>query len=689
MPDPITNSRRVALLNSLGLLSFSPDPSLDRLARVAAKSVRVPMAVVTLLSGDRQINKARVGIDDPDTPLTDAFCVCALDSPELLEVQDALADVRFAGSCLVTGPASVRSYAGQPIIVGGIVLGTVCVMDVVARHYDASERAVLTDLSGLVTDLIQVRLEQLLRQREEQRAFECAAAAGEWLWETDAEHRVTWLAGDYDGEAGKLAGDTLGQAVVDHPLLDWLGNPRKPEMYLSAYFQARQSFHSALTSVGHGQFTRLVERNGTPFIDGDNAFAGFRGSSRDVTDRVRAEIRALDSDAAIRASNSKTEFLSRVSHELRTPLNAILGFAQLMLLDGSKEGRPSAPQRQRLEHIRVAGQQLLALINDMLDLARIEHGRADLCRVPVDVYESINKAIAILSPLATEKRVGLRSLLKPAEFAVIADERALFQVLLNLMSNAVKYNRPGGLVTLRLEVVETTTRLFVEDNGLGISESRMTELFQPFKRLGAQGSMVEGSGLGLVICKALVEEMGGELVVSSVEGVGTSVEVRLASALPRSTSEQAQEAGPADLTGAPSGVARKVLYVEDNPVNVILLEQLFAAEPAWTLLSAADGRTGIEAAASSHPDLILVDMHLPDMNGLQVLWALRDRRLVPERGCIALSADAMPEQLRLALDAGFDAYWTKPLDLRATLQKLRALLNAPASMDVGAPQDAG
>ncbi len=354
MPDPVTNSRRLALLNSLDLLSYSSDPSLDRLARIAAKSVRVPMAIVTLLSRDRQINKARVGIDDPDTPLTDAFCVCALDSPELLEVQDALADVRFADSCLVTGPTSVRSYAGQPIVVEGIVLGTVCVMDVVVRRYDADERAVLVDLCGLVTDLIQVRLEQLLRHREEQRAFECAAAAGEWLWETDAEHRITWLAGGHDCEAGKLAGDTLGQTMVDGPLLDWLGNPRKPEMRLSACFQALQPFNSSLTSVGHGHLARLVERSGTPFLDGNNAFAGFRGSSRDVTDRVRAEIRALDSDAAIRASKSKTEFLSRVSHELRTPLNAILGFAQLMLFDVSEEGRPTAPQRERLEHIRVA-----------------------------------------------------------------------------------------------------------------------------------------------------------------------------------------------------------------------------------------------------------------------------------------------------------------------------------------------
>src|SRR5690606_9902118 len=398
-----------------------------------------------------------------------------------------------------------------------------------------------------------------------------------------------------------------------------------------------------------------------------------------ATDALEDVARSAALDVVTRASQSKSEFLSRVSHELRTPLNAILGFGQLMLMDDDENGYWDSSQRERLEAIRLAGQQLLLLTNDMLDLARIEQGRVRIDMEMVDVNALVCSSELLLRPSAIDNRIEVRNIHKNGECFVMADERALSQVLLNLISNAIKYNQPGGLVTVHTDIQSDDVVIVVEDNGLGMSEAQLVDLFQPFNRLGAELSITPGSGLGLVISKALVELMGGAMQVRSLIGVGTTMEIHLPQTDSFSHAPAAGGIASETVGRTPTIVVpRAVIYVEDNSVNALIMKQLFALEPAWELSIAATGEMGIALAVSLGPDLIILDMQLSVMTGLQVFAALQAKNLLPAKGCIALSADAMPDHIHCALDAGFVQYWTKPLELRQTMQKLRELL-APDS----------
>ena len=663
MPSPTVNAQRFRILEALDLLDPSPDAPLDRFVRIAARAADAPIALVTFVGPHHQVNKASLGLDDPTTPLADAFCVHALDGPALLEVPDALQDERFAHSALVTGPPGVRSYAGQPIVFEGIVLGTVCVLDRVPRRFTEADREVLADLSGLVSDLLARRHEQRLRRLQEQRAFDCAAAAGEWLWETDPAQRVTWMAGRFDDEVGRSAGDRVGETMVDRDVLDGLGRPVAPPLTLAQLMQRREPFRGIVAMLDGVASPRYIERNASPLFDEADGFQGFRGSCREVTDRVHAEQLALEADAARRANRSRSEFLSRVSHELRTPLNAVLGFTQMMLLDDTPDAAPTPVQRERLDIVLQAGQRLLALIDDVLDIGRIEQGGRALSPAAVDVHAAVQDALALLQPECDARSVTLCNLVEPRACVVRADGRALVQVLLTAMSNGVKYNRAGGRVTVRVQPGDPAC-IVVEDDGPGLDASQLAQLYEPFNRLGAESGTVPGSGLGLVIGKSLVERMHGTLEVSSVAGAGTSVRI----ALPRA---------PASNAGAPPPEQRgrrTVLYVEDNTVNAMLMEQLFEEEPAWRLLVASSGQAAIDVASVTPCDLVLVDMNLGDMTGLEVVRALRERGVQPRMGFIAVSADAFAEQVRAATDFGLAAYWTKPLDLREAMRRLRDLL---------------
>lgn len=386
---------------------------------------------------------------------------------------------------------------------------------------------------------------------------------------------------------------------------------------------------------------------------------------------------SVELDVVTRASQSKSEFLSRVSHELRTPLNAILGFGHLMLMDDDECGYLDPAQRERLEAIRLAGQQLLALTDDMLDLARIERGRVRIDMRMMDVDTAVRSSETLLRPNALERNIEVRNLCVGNECRVMADERALGQVLLNLISNAIKYNRPGGWVKVHTEIQRDELLIAVEDNGLGMSPAQLADLFQPFNRLGAELGPMPGCGLGLVISKALVELMGGKLAVRSVEGGGTTMEIRLSNvAVPDSPPPDSPPPAPAAVASAPITATRTVLYVEDNAVNAMVMKQLFAIEPAWSLSIVATGQAGIDLAMAQRPNLIILDMQLPDMTGLEILVALQQKNIFPPQGFIALSADALPAQIAMALKAGFSQYWTKPLDMRHTMTSLREVLKA-------------
>ncbi|HEY0455988.1 MAG TPA: ATP-binding protein [Verrucomicrobiae bacterium] len=408
--------------------------------------------------------------------------------------------------------------------------------------------------------------------------------------------------------------------------------------------------------------------------------------STEINERKQAEAALQKAkEEAERANSAKSEFLSRMSHELRTPMNAILGFAQLLEMDNL-----TANQREGVTHILKGGRHLLALINEVLDIARIESGRLSLSPEPVRVSEVLQETLDLVKPLAAEKNVQLNGAeLVDCKYYVQADRQRLRQVMLNLLSNAVKYNRPGGTVTIgcseisthpatdALPDIATPQRLsiIVADTGQGIPPERLDRLFSPFERLGAENSTVEGTGLGLALSKRLVEAMGGKLGVESVAGRGSvfSFELNLVA-----NPEQHQlKHGTVHISRTinSQAQARSVLYIEDNLSNLKLIEQVLTRRPGIELKTAMQGGLGISAAAEHRPEAILLDMNLPDMNGFEVLTKLRKDARTASIPVIVISADAMQSQVNRLLQAGAHAYLTKPIDVIKFLEVLDQALN--------------
>ncbi len=385
----------------------------------------------------------------------------------------------------------------------------------------------------------------------------------------------------------------------------------------------------------------------------------------EVTERRRAETEA---EAANRA---KSEFLSRMSHELRTPLNAILGFAQLLQMDAQ-----TPEQRESVAHILKGGRHLLDLINEVLDIARIESGRLHLSPEPVPVGELLREALDLMRPLASERGIRLDLGAVPAEDGhVLADRQRLKQTVLNLISNAVKYNREGGKITVACaEGPGARLRIRVTDTGPGIPAAFQARLFTPFDRLGAEQRGPEGTGLGLALSKRLVEAMGGMLGVESAVGEGSTFWVEL----PLTASPEERLGGvpaePVAVESAPRP-AVTILYVEDNLSNLRLVERVLARRPEVTLLPAMQGRLGLDLAREHRPALILLDLHLPDVPGYEVLRHLQGDPRTRDIPVIVISADATPGQVQRLKDSGARAYLTKPLDVKELLALLDALVN--------------
>ena len=391
----------------------------------------------------------------------------------------------------------------------------------------------------------------------------------------------------------------------------------------------------------------------------------------DVGERRRAQEALAAAQAAERASQAKTEFLSRMSHELRTPLNAMLGFAQLLRVD--PQHPLSSSQRQKVDHIERAGAHLLAMLTEVLDLSRIEAGSLPMQLQPLAVSQALDEAAALVSHQARDAGLGLRVMPANPQWQVVADQVRLRQVLVNLLSNGIKYNRPGGWVQLEAQAIGDELALSVTDTGAGLNEEQQAHLFEPFNRLGAERTGVEGTGIGLVIVQRLVALMKGRVEVSSKPGVGTTFRVWLPLAAPttsapddaprttRSGFGQLDEFGERTL---------HVLYAEDNPVNVELVRQVMRMRPQWSLAVAINGQEAISRALVQPPDLLLLDMHLGDMTGLDVSDALAAQPATADIPRVALSADVMPDRVAAARQRGFVDYLSKPLDVTRLLKVL-------------------
>lgn len=412
----------------------------------------------------------------------------------------------------------------------------------------------------------------------------------------------------------------------------------------------------------------------TALRDGAGHIIGYLLIGTDTSARRLAENQLKQAmHAAETASHAKSEFLSRMSHELRTPLNAILGFAQLI-----ESGMPAPTDKQRhsLDQILKGGWYLLDLINEVLDLALVESGRLVLSNEPISVLEIMHECRTMIEPQATAHGIRIHFSSHVLSPYVLADRTRVKQVLINLLMNAIKYNRIGGTVTVDFAVQpEDRLRICVRDSGVGMGPEQLAQLFQPFNRLGKEGGSEEGTGIGLVVTKRLMELMGGVIGVQSTAGVGSVFWIELALTTPAQLTEgdsvhmaipeSPQHANPHRYT---------VLYVEDNPANLDLVEQIMTRRSNVRLLSAANASIGIEFARSHQPDVILMDINLPGMNGVDAMRILQAGTRTAHIPIVALSANAVPRDIALGMEAGFMDYITKPIKVSAFLQTLDAAL---------------
>lgn len=406
------------------------------------------------------------------------------------------------------------------------------------------------------------------------------------------------------------------------------------------------------------------------FIGTDNT------ARKEVEETLQRQQIELESarDAAEKANSAKSEFLSNMSHELRTPLNAVLGFAQLM---ETATPSPTPAQKMSIEQILNGGWYLLRLVNEILDLALIESGKLMMLQETINLSEVLRDCQLMIMPQAETRGITVRLPDGLQEFYIDADKTRIKQVMINLLSNAIKYNRQDGTVTVACEITEDhLMRVSVSDTGPGLAPEMLEQLFQPFNRLGQEASDAEGTGIGLVVTKQLVELMGGVIGVHSERGAGTTFwfELPLSVESMPSTGGTGETAATAVPSRARDAAQRTLLYVEDNPANLSLVEQLIERRSDLKLLIATDGHTGVAMAREHLPDLILMDINLPGISGLDAMKLLRATPETANIPIMALSANAVPHDVDQGLKAGFSRYLTKPIKIDEFMAALNGAL---------------
>ena len=474
---------------------------------------------------------------------------------------------------------------------------------------------------------------------------------------------------DINRQMEVLTGCTRDE-LLGAPFKNYFTDPARAEASIKRVLSEKKVTDYELTARARDGKETVVSYNATTFYDRDRKLEGVFIAARDVTERKRMDLELERAKSVAEKANlAKSDFLSSMSHELRSPLNAILGFAQLM-----ESGTPSlsAGQKGSIDQILQAGWYLLELINEILDLALIESGKLSLTIEHMSLPEVLLDCQAMIEPQAQKSGIRMSFPKFDSPHFVNADRTRVKQVLINLLTNAIKYNRAAGTVEVSCsENNAGRIRISVQDTGEGLSADKLAQLFEPFNRLGQEASAEEGTGIGLVVCKRLVELMGGEIGVESQVGVGSVfwVELNSSEALQpdESKEEPYQFAEPRVQLGS---ALRTLLYVEDNRANMLLVEQLIERRSNMRLLSAGDGMRGITLARIHQPEVILMDINLPGISGIQALKILRDDPITAHIPVIAISANAMPHDIKKGLEAGFLRYLTKPIKVSEFMDAL-------------------
>ena len=660
-----TGALQNAILNSANFSSIATDEKgviqifnvgAERMLGYAAADVLNKITPADISDPREVIARAKALSVELSTPITPGFEALVFKASRGIEDIYELTYIRKDGSRFPAVVSVTALRDAQNAIIGYLLIGT----DNTARKQVEAE---------------QKRLDQRLRDQQfyTRSLIESNIDA---IMTTDPSGIIT----DVNKQMEALTGCTRDE-LIGAPFKSYFTDPDRAEASIKLVLSEKKVTNYELTARATDGRETVVSFNATTFYDRDRRLQGVFAAARDVTERKRldqvlqeknVELESAKS-AAEKANLAKSEFLSSMSHELRTPLSAILGFAQL-IESGSPSPTPS--QKRGIDQILQAGWYLLELINEILDLALIESGKLSLSLEPISLAEVMHECQAMIEPQAQKRGVSVAFPRFEIPYFVKADRTRVKQVLINLLSNAIKYNKASGTVVV--DCIASTPgriRICVEDTGEGLTPDNLTQLFQPFNRLGQEANTEEGTGIGLVVCKRLIELMGGVIGVESTVGKGSVFWIELnLTAEPQPAAGAAEPTTAAQVQVQADAQPRTLLYVEDNPANLMLVEDLIARRPDIRLLSARDGNRGIEIARASQPDVILMDINLPGISGIQALRILAEDPATAHIPVVALSANAMPHDIQKGLEAGFFRYLTKPIKVHEFMNTLDVAL---------------
>jgi len=523
-------------------------------------------------------------------------------------------------------------------------------------------------------ELVEERTAELVKS--EQRFRDIAETASDWFWQTDSRHHFTFISDLFFEVSGVTAQDVIGKSRLDFAKAQRVyADEREKWIRHQDDLENHRAFSIRYWVRGKGGQEVCIEVKGKPLFDAEGGFQGYIGAGSDVTKSVQTEeALRIAVEEAENANKAKSDFLSGMSHELRTPLNAILGFAQL--LEQNIGQNLTERQITQLTHIRQGGEHLLELVNEILDLAKIEAGKLSISLEDFDILTIMEMCLPYAQAFAEKYDVSIENRMPNGLPNVRADALRTKQAILNLLSNAVKYNKPGGKIWIEANVTQAgMLRLMVRDNGIGIAAKDRIKIFKPFQRAVGSAQMVEGTGIGLVLTKKIIEEMSGHIDFVSQPGEGSTFWLDF----PLADNKEDDASILSPQQKQPMSICAPhhqytLLYVEDNPSNLALMEGIVECIPNLNMVAAKTAEDGEGLARHMSPDLILMDVNLPGMSGMEAVKRLRTFDEMKNVPIFAISADAMEMTVEEGMTSGFDRYLIKPINLPQFMSALEDVL---------------